>query len=330
MLLEARWPWSVNVSVGAGVLAVRNGRGKPSRVVAAQPTDGTERSAAPPGLAPAPTTVPPAPGAVTPVGSKGPPPITLRFGDKSMSLKAFSFCWSGAADPTGMRQATCADGVPPAVPPDVGSPGEVGIEFPVAGFAFTASFRPAGKQCGRVQTVPVERRPNGTFLLRPADYAASYDVTLSGRGDGELTAMFRWTTPTTGPLPVPEARLAVVSGRGNGVGSYGVEMAIDNLARTPTSATATITVTAANRRSTTFQATPARNDCRPEGSLYWDGPRDQGQAAAALGASPFTYQVALLLDGTRYTATAKWPDDQIVGNEPSVSLRFDPPLPGLQ
>jgi hypothetical protein len=34
-----------------------------------------------------------------------------------------------------------------------------------------------------------------------------------------------------------------------------------------------------------------------------------------------------MLDGVRYVASATWPDDEIAGNEPSVSLDFTPKLP---
>jgi hypothetical protein len=47
------------------------------------------------------------------------------------------------------------------------------------------------------------------------------------------------------------------------------------------------------------------------------------------GDGPFTYEVELLLDGARYIAAATWPADEIVGNEPSVALRFTPDLPAL-
>jgi hypothetical protein len=64
--------------------------------------------------------------------------------------------------------------------------------------------------------------------------------------------------------------------------------------------------------------------------VYWDGPDDQGlAAAAALGDGPFTYEVELVLEGTRYVATATWPADEIAGNEPSVALHFTPGLPAL-
>lgn len=59
----------------------------------------------------------------------------------------------------------------------------------------------------------------------------------------------------------------------------------------------------------------------------WNGPADQGLAAAKLGPAPFTYDVVVSLDGVEHRAHALWPDDQITGNEPSAALTFSPPLP---
>ena len=61
--------------------------------------------------------------------------------------------------------------------------------------------------------------------------------------------------------------------------------------------------------------------------MYWDGPDQRGLEAAGLGDGPFVYEVELVLDGIRYTATASWPTDEIAGNEPSVALVFTPDLP---
>ncbi len=36
-----------------------------------------------------------------------------------------------------------------------------------------------------------------------------------------------------------------------------------------------------------------------------------------------------MLDGVRHLATASWPADEIVGNEPSVALEFTPHLPAV-
>jgi hypothetical protein len=101
------------------------------------------------------------------------------------------------------------------------------------------------------------------------------------------------------------------------------------LARTPTQASARITVQAEDGDAVTFNATRSQTRCLPEGTVYWDGPDEEGLAAAALGEGPFTYRVELMLDDARFFATATWPADEIVGNEPSVALHFIPNLPGL-
>jgi hypothetical protein len=224
----------------------------------------------------------------------------------------------------------CVDGVAPTDPPDVGSPEEVIVEFPVPGWSFTAVLTATGERCGRRQAVPLEATGEGRFVLRPAGHAGTYDVTLSGQGErGDLVVVFRWTTPRDGPLPRPEARLAVLADHDGRVDSYGIELQLINLATTPEEAAATITVRAETGEAVTFEAARAKGRCLPEGTAYWDGPDDQGLAAAALGEGPFTYEVQLVLDGIRYVASASWPSDQIVGEEPSVPLRFTPDLPAL-
>lgn len=55
---------------------------------------------------------------------------------------------------------------------------------------------------------------------------------------------------------------------------------------------------------------------RAEGSLYFDGPDDRGIAAAALGDSPFSYDVTLALDGDVYRAQPEYPADVITGTSP--------------
>lgn len=250
---------------------------------------------------------------------EAPAPVTVRFFDQSIDLQAWTYCYKNG----------CADGSPPRVPLDVGDPGEVGVEFPLSGWSFKASFTPADQECGRVQTVPLEATGDGDFVLRPVGYADTYDVTLIGRGNGDLFTTFRWTTHTDGPLPKPRARLAVLANNDGAVDSYGVELEVTNLARTPRKASARITVQARNGEAMTFKARRARGRCFPEGTVYWDGPDDKGFAAADLGDRPFTYKVELMLDGVRYLASATWPDDEISGNEPSVSLDFTPNLPTL-
>jgi hypothetical protein len=243
----------------------------------------------------------------------------VRFVDGSFELRAWTYCYGNV----------CADGFPPEDPPDVGDPDEVVVEFPLPGWSFTAYLRPAGDECGRELEMPLEPTGDGAFVLHPVGHANTYDVTLFGVGGGDLFVSFRWTTPKDGPLPAPEARLALLADHDGLVDSYGVELAVNNLARTPREASATITVRDGTGETVSFEATRAHAGCLPEGTIYWDGPDRQGLAAAALGDGPFTYEVELVLDGISYVATADWPADEIVGNEPSVALDFTPDLPAL-
>lgn len=247
-----------------------------------------------------------------------PPPVTVRYGTESLGLEAWSFCYGNL----------CVAGGPPKQPPSVGSVDQVFIDFPLEDWSFQATFQPVGEKCGRMQTVELGETGQRSLVLEPVGYADTYDVTLFGRGNGDLATTFRWSTPYDGPLPTPEATLAVVSGEPGDLTSYGVELMVSNLAATPESATATITVTAANNETLTFEL-DRDNRCRAEGTVYWDGPAAKGMAAAALGPAPFRYEVVLMLDGKRYVGTAEWPQDEIKGNEPSVALTFEPALPSL-
>ncbi|HEX9993974.1 MAG TPA: hypothetical protein VGB14_13680 [Acidimicrobiales bacterium] len=248
-----------------------------------------------------------------------PPPVTVRAGTTELELRPWTYCYGNG----------CADGIPPSDPPDVGATDRVEVAYPLPGWRFGATFRAVGSECPRQQEVALEHEADGTWSLGPAGPAGTYDVTLFGQGDGDLFVTFRWTTPRDGPMPTPAARLAVVADHDGRPDSYGVELELSSLAATPDEAVATVTVRAANGRSTTFTATRAPG-CIAEGTVYWDGPDADGLAAAALGDPPFTYEVEVVLDGTRHRATAVWPDDQIEGNEPSVALAFDPALPALR
>jgi hypothetical protein len=243
-----------------------------------------------------------------------------------MELDAWTFCWRSE------RHTMCADGIPPDDPPDIGAPPSVVISFPMPAWTFDAEFAAAANEaCPRRISAPVTRIGDTTWILEPAGPPGRYDVTLSGQGNqGDLFVTFSWTTPQAGLMPVPEARLAVLADHDGVVDSYGVELALSNLAATPGTAKAEVTVSASNGRSLTFEATRAPEEaCFAAGSVYWDGPDAAGLEAAGLGPGPFTYRVVVTLDGTEHVATATWPDDVIPDNEPSVSLEFSPPLPAF-
>lgn len=246
-----------------------------------------------------------------------PPPFRVAYPGHELRLHPHTWCY----------RAGCVDGVAPD-PPSVGTAEELHVYVPLRGWHLTATFTPEGARCGRLQSVEPARVEDGTFVLRPAGHADKYDVDLFAQGPGgDMVARLRWTTPQDGPLPTPSARLSVIAEHDGEPDSYGVELAVDNLAATPHRVQAHIAITAASGRSHAFDATRARQLCRRPGSLYFDGPDAAGKVAARLGSSPFTYVVVLTLDGTIYRATARYPRDVIVGNEPSVALSFTPDLP---
>jgi hypothetical protein len=238
-----------------------------------------------------------------------------------VQLAAWTYCY----------QTTCADGFPPDPLPSVGSGDQLEVTFPLEGWTFTAAFRRADDPCARTQTVELQRTGPTSFLLDPAGPAGTYAVELFGRGDGDLFVSFGWTTTTDGPMPEPEARLAVLADDDGRIDSYGVELVLSNLDESPSTATATITVTAANGRSLTFDAQPGEQPqgrCPViEGLVSWFGPDDQGRASARLGPAPFTYDVVVTLDGVEHRARAVWPDDEIPDLGPSVALDFEPARP---
>ena len=252
-------------------------------------------------------------------GDERPPPVRVSAGDRSIELDPFTYCY----------RTGCADGMPPDPLPDIGAAAELRVDFGLPAWTFTASFRPSDRECGREETIDLAPTGDGSHVLRPAGPAGTYDVMLFGRGDGDAAYSFRWTTTVAGPVAEPTARLAVLADHDGRVDSYGVELFLSQLATTPAQAEATITVRAPNGREHTFAAPGRLQDLCTEGTLYWTGGMEDGLAAAALAdAGPFTYEVVVTLDGVEHRATARWPDDQIPGNEPSVALHFTPALPG--
>ncbi|MGH3386182.1 MAG: hypothetical protein ACRDO1_16515 [Nocardioidaceae bacterium] len=246
-----------------------------------------------------------------------PPAVTVHSGDTSVELAARTYCY----------RSSCVDGVPPETLPVIAAADRLNVAFPLDGWTFEATFVPAGKQCGgREETVELERTGDTTHVLEPPGEPGTYDVTLFGRGDGDLFVDFRWTTTAAGGHAAPSATLAVLADNDGDVDSYGVEMAVTHLAETPARVTAEVTVTAANGRSLTFEPVPMKDRCTPAGTVLWGGPDAAGQSAKDLGPAPFTYQVELVIDDVRHVAKARWPADQIVGHEPSVALTFSPAL----
>jgi hypothetical protein len=262
-----------------------------------------------------------------------PPPVTLHLPDGDLDLPVVSSCWMvGDA-------GTCRDGVLPDQFVDVGSPSGLEFSFPVADWTFQADFSPEdslspdGDRCWRSRTAVLEPDPDGTFHLDPMGPAASYAVNLFGNGpQGDWSSTFLWTTTQAGQEPPATATASIVwAPHGKVEGDHGFALSVAGLGTTPRTASASITATAANGRSTTFDAREPRLGCPGSGTVDWSDPKAQrSQQVAALGPAPFTYDVTLVLDGIEHQATATWPDDHVedpFNDDPApVPLLFDPPL----
>lgn len=252
-----------------------------------------------------------------------PPPFRVRYGAQELVLRPHTYCYGDG----------CVDGVV-TDPPDLGSPAELLVHVPVRRFRLEASLaevRPGqrgGQACtGRQMRAPVDDLGDGWYRIRPFGPAATYDVHLFASGRGDMAGQVRWTTPAAGPMPIPAAHLALIADHDGEPDSYGLELGVTGLDRTPRRASARVEVRAGNGRSTTITAQRRRGAC--VGDLSFGAPDEVARAAARLGGFPFTTRVTLILDGVRHVATAVYPRDETPGNEPYVPLTFTPPLPGL-
>lgn len=246
-----------------------------------------------------------------------PPPFRIRYGDTELRLNPVTYCY----------RTGCVDGFDNN-PPHVGSPEELFVFVPVFPELTVEQIGGDDYCAGRSVAPEVTSLGEGWWVVRPRGPAGDYRVSIFAHGGGgDMVADVRWTTPSNQPLPEPVARLALIADHDGRPDSYGLELQVTNLPQSPTEYAATITVTAGNGESMTFEATQSSEVCMGEGSIYFDGPDDKAKQAAALGDFPFTTTVELTLDGVRHVATATYPDDEIEGNEPSVALAFEPPLP---
>jgi len=262
--------------------------------------------------------------------SRQPSPVVLRLAGGDVELKPWSYCWDGPPNAKGTTTGVCADGYARTRELEgIGSPGSVDFWFGVEDWDFQATFTELGADCPRQHTVPAIRTGDQTFRLDPAGLAGRYRVDLFGRGrHGSVSTSFLWTTPTDGPTDQPTAYVALVSGEGDELWAYQLEVGVQDLAFQPQEADVEVTATAANGRSMTLDAElENRGECYAEGSLFFRGEEDPAHQATQLGPAPFTYQVLLTLDGKRYVGAAVWPRDEKKDEAPNTVLSFDPPLP---
>jgi hypothetical protein len=247
-------------------------------------------------------------------------------------LQPWTYCWSGPPRTDGTGSAICVDGAEQNVSQleDVGRVGSVDFWFGMPGWDFQATFTEVGVDCPRRHTVDVTTTDDHTFRLGPAGPPGRYQVDLFGRGKGgDVITSFVWTTPEAGPIEQPEGYIALVTGHGDALTSYGLEVGVQDLAFQPRQASVRVTATAANGRSMTLDARRDDHgvDCYEAGSVFFRGEEADAREVAQLGPAPFTYEVIFTFDGQEYVGTASWPRDEKRDEAPNTTLTFDPPLP---
>lgn len=246
-----------------------------------------------------------------------PPPFRVRYGDTELHLNPVTYCY----------RSGCVDGRDPN-PPNVGSPEEIFVFVPIFQELVVNQIGDDDLCTGRNVDAEVTPLGEGWYSVRPRGPQGEYRVSLFAHGGGgDMVADVWWVTPSDRPLPEPSARLSLIANHDGRPDSYGLELSVTNLPASPTQYAATITVTASNGESLTFDATESEEVCAGEGSIFFDGPDEEAKQAAALGDFPFEMTVKLTLDGVTHVATATYPDDEIAGEEPAVALNFEPALP---
>jgi hypothetical protein len=248
------------------------------------------------------------------------PPVTLDLDGERVRLNPWTFCYG----------TMCADGWDPGPYFDVGQREAVAFSFPDRGWEFEATFKECGKdRCARRITMPVRKTSAQTWVVEPIGPAGRWDVTLFGRGVGDVVTTFSWTTTVDGRLPGAATGSAAVLADNDGLDSYGVEIYVRDLAGHPEDATAEVTVTSADQKSVTIP-TDLERPCYDEGTLWFKAPEVEGRRATQLGDGPFTYTVRLVLDGTTYTGVGEWPTGETEEIAPHVPLTWTPELPAYR
>lgn len=227
----------------------------------------------------------------------------------------------------------CADGVCGQVSlagptPDLGASGPLAVRLPAEGWSLEASMTEDGRECPRSFAAPVQARSGGRYTLSPVGPPGRYLVTVRASGPGEsLVASFLWTTTSQGPPPEPSARVTVLVDDGSGpVRTPAVELVLSNLSASPERAEAKVTARSPEGADVALPVARVA-ECTGFG-VVWHGTADHAPDAEDLGSQPYTYDVEVVLDGVRHTASATWPHDQTTATDWSLPLVFDPPLPG--
>lgn len=228
----------------------------------------------------------------------------------------------------------CWDGAPGLARPvrSVGSPDALYFALDYPGWTFhDVSFNPVDDECGgRTITVRAEPLTDRVFRVDPAGLTGEWRVDVFGRSPtgADAVASVRWTTPADGSMPKPHATGSLFTDQdGRRVAPYGgPELFLTDLERTPVEAAATWTATDRSGASVTVPLRREKSRCAADGSVAFRGRELTPAELDTLSGMSVTYTVQVSLDGTAYTGTARWPQDE-TAEAPYTRFTFDPGLP---
>ncbi|MEO6509710.1 MAG: hypothetical protein ABIO16_01880 [Nocardioides sp.] len=258
----------------------------------------------------------------------GPPPLTLRLPEGDVELEPWTFCFSNGSS------HVCADGGPPDDVPVTHAEGPIAFTFPLKGWDFQAQFAPTGddSRCRKLRTVAAVR-DDETYTIPALGPAGSYDVTITGNGNGDdLVTSFRWLTASDSGTPAPAAGSVGFMGPlispHDEVEAFGPSLYLSGLAKEPSKATAVLVLPDAPG-APEYPMDLVSDRCHDDGYLSFEAPAEPGTEADLpdLGAPPYRTEVRVRLDGTTYVGTGSWPDDLHPRASNNLVLTWEPALP---
>ena len=200
----------------------------------------------------------------------------LQLDGRQVALEPWTSCYGNM----------CSDGMP--VPPfeDAGDRDLVPFSFPLKGWTFEATFTPSAEgECERAITVPAEKTGDYTFAIPAAGPPGAYDVNVFGqrpgrrRGHdvrvGDLGQRRRCRSRVATWDSSPTTVTATIA--------YPVELGLQDLATTPRSATATVTVTAADGATKTYGPFTPEKGCFGVGQVFFREPGNGGGGRSTSG-----------------------------------------------
>jgi len=254
--------------------------------------------------------------------------LTLHAPEGDLDLVAYTWCFDSG----------CADGSPRPPRPATRGEGPLTFSFPLPHWSFGATLRSPGepKNCERTLQVAVIEKGDGTFEIPAPGPAGRWQVDVGGYGDegGDLFTTFVWTIPTASASVLEAVAYVGFLGpssvyEGRDLEAYGPTLGVAGLAVEPDQVSADLTVTdPATGSSATYPLRPIDDSCPRDGVVHLEGEHPTEELELpALGEPPYDYSLRLVLDGTEYVGTARWPDDLDPPTSNEVLLTWSPPLP---